>query len=74
MLYCAAGQEYWPVGSYGLDALATPPFNAKPNRQFTFLRHGSSSLPAGAMLALTTEEAAPTPCRRTGFHINSISL
>ena len=52
----------------------TPPFSARPNRQFTFLRQGSSSKPAGLMFALTTVETAPTPCSRTGFHISSISL
>ena len=31
-------------------------------------------MPAGKALALMTDEMAPTPCSRTGFHISSISV
>ncbi len=62
-----------PVGSYGLVPRdAGVPLSARPNRQLTCARQGSS-LPAGWVLALMTLEAAPTPCSRTGFHISSIS-
>ena len=48
------------------------PFSARPKRQTAFCRQGFS-LPAGCVLASMMEEAAPTPCRRTGFHIRIIS-
>src|SRR5260370_267364 len=69
----AAGQEYVPLGSYGLLAEIPPPFNASPKRQPTCLRHGSI-LPDGWVFALTVTDVAPTPCSRTGFHMTSISL
>src|ERR1035441_5667424 len=73
----ASGQLYTPAGSYGadpLDAEYGTPCSVKPNRQLICRRQGSSSLPAGVALALMMVEAAPAPCRRTGFHINNISL
>src|SRR5256885_10359938 len=66
------GQEYVPLGSYSLPALIGWPFNARPKRQFTWRRHGSS-LPAGWAFASMITEDAPAPCRRTGFHISSNS-
>src|ERR1700682_333128 len=44
-----------------------------PNRQSTCARQGVN-LPAGWVFALMMLEEAPTPCRRTGFHISSNSL
>src|SRR5712672_2959473 len=68
-------QELTPVGSNGFAGLIVPPFNDKLNRQSTFLRHESIFIdPEGNVFALTVTEAAPAPCSRTGFHINSISL
>jgi hypothetical protein len=59
--------------SYGLLALIGWPLSARPNRQFT-CRRQLSILPAGCASALIVTDAAPTPCRRTGFHINRFSL
>src|SRR5258705_4056007 len=70
-----AGQVYALFGSYGFApvwlAIGVPSMD-KPNRQLTCRRHGSS-LPAGCAFALMMLAAAPTPCRRTGFHISSSS-
>src|ERR1700731_5497384 len=66
-------QEFAPLGSNGLLGPMLPPFRERPNKQSTLWRQ-VSILPEGWVLALTLTEAAPTPCRRTGFHITSISL
>src|SRR5229473_1160406 len=65
--------ETAPVGSKGLAAVVGEPLSDRPNRQTTFSRQ-MSSLPAGWVFALMMLEAAPTPCRRTGFHIINNSL
>src|SRR6266404_9741225 len=66
-------QENVLLGSNALLLLMKPPLSDRPKRQFTCLRH-VSIFPAGCVLAFSVTEAAPTPCKRTGFHINSISL
>ncbi len=63
-----------PVGEKLIAAVYGAPFGAKPNKQSTRRRQGSSALPAGWVLASIMVEAAPAPCSRTGFHIISISL
>ncbi len=51
---------------------AGTPLGVKPNKH-TILRRQSLRIPAGCALASMMLEAAPTPCRRTGFHITSSS-
>src|SRR5438105_11097364 len=71
----SAGHVYVPDGSYALVSLIGVPLSARPKRQTTCRRHGSSlAIPAGWVPALMMLEAAPTPCSRTGFHISNSSL
>src|SRR6267142_2500434 len=51
---------------------AGTPVGANPNRQ-TARRRQSFRMPAGCVFASMMLEAAPTPCSRTGFHINNNS-
>jgi len=44
-----------------------PPFNAKPKRQFTCLRHGSRALPAGWVFALIVTAPSPTALQPDGL-------
>src|SRR6266852_3779729 len=70
-----------PVGSNWLTTalvafdvrLIGEPLRPRPNRQLTCSRQ-TSILPAGWVFALMMLEAAPTPCRRTGFHMINSSL
>src|SRR3984893_17142641 len=55
-----------------LSHVAGEPLRPRPKRQLTRWRH-TPSLPAGWGFALMTLEAAPTPCSRTGFHLNTKS-
>src|SRR5215472_11927166 len=53
--------------------LVGTPSVPKPIRQSMRVRQ-SLSFPAGCVLALMMLEAAPTPCKRTGFHMMTSSL
>ena len=48
------------------------PSSPIPNRQTTRLRH-SVRMPEGCAFASMMLEAAPTPCKRTGFHMMTCS-